>query len=247
MLRSFFQQFPQVAVAFSGGVDSAYLLYAARQSAERVHAYYVKTEFQPQFELEHANKLCKQLSVELTVLCLSQLQEPRIRCNDAQRCYYCKERIFRRIRQAAAEDGFTVLLDGTNADDDETDRPGFRALRELEVKSPLRDYGLSKVEIRRLSKEAGLFTHNKAAYACLATRIPTGEELTAEKLKRTEAAEGFLYDLGFRDFRIRCHDGTAKLQIKEAQFPLYYSKKAQIMEELGKRYSSIIPEPEVRA
>ena len=143
-------------------------------------------------------------------------------------------------------DGFSLLCDGTNADDREDDRPGFRALKELQIRSPLRECGITKAELRRLSKEAGLFTHDKAAYACLATRIPTGEEITAEALEVTETAEGLLYDMGFRDFRIRCSRGISRLQIREEQFPLYTENKERLLTMLSPLYKELWQEPEVR-
>ena len=245
-LQSFFRKNPNIAIAFSGGADSAYLLYMAATYGQKVTAYYVKSQFQPQFELEHAHKLCKELSIELQVLPLDQLSDPLIRQNDPMRCYYCKKRIFSAIREAACKDGYTLLCDGTNADDREEDRPGFRALRELEIRSPLRECGITKSELRRLSKEVGLFTHDKAAYACLATRIPAGEEITEEALKTTEIAEGILYDMGFRDFRIRCSHGIPRLQIRKEQFPLYAEKKERLLAKLAPLYKELWQEPEVR-
>ena len=147
---------------------------------------------------------------------------------------------------AAKADGFSVLLDGTNASDDASDRPGMRALSELSVGSPLRECGLSKEEIRRLSKEAGLFTHDKPAYACLATRIPTGETITEEKLRRTEIAESYLYGLGFRDFRVRSQKDVAKLQIKEWDLPRLAESRKQILQELKQYYTSVLLDLEVR-
>ncbi len=245
-LQTFFRENPKVAIAFSGGVDSAYLLYAAATYGKAVRAYFVKSQFQPQFELDHARRLCGELFVELNVLSLDQLADPLIRRNDPMRCYYCKKRIFSAIRDAALTDGFPLLCDGTNADDKEEDRPGFRALRELEVRSPLRECGLTKEAVRRRSKEAGLFTHNKAAYACLATRIPTGEALTEEMLRVTELAEGLLYDMGFRDFRIRCKNGTPCLQIRKEQFPLYEETEERLLAALRPLYGELWQEPEVR-
>lgn len=245
-LQSFFRKNPNVAIAFSGGADSAYLLYMAATYGKHITAYYVKSQFQPQFELDHAIRLCRELSVELRILTLDQLADPQISRNDPRRCYYCKKRIFSTILNKALEDGYSILCDGTNADDREDDRPGFRALRELNIHSPLRECGITKAELRRLSKEAGLFTHDKAAYACLATRVPTGERLTEETLQITEKAEGILYDMGFRDFRIRCSHGIPRLQIKEEQFPLYTQKKERILALLAPLYKELWQEPEVR-
>lgn len=242
----YFQVNPKIAIALSGGVDSAYLLYIASKFAEDVHAYYVQTEFQPEFEGRDARKIAEFCKVSLTVIPLSQLACADICRNDSMRCYYCKRRIFEAIQAAALRDGYTLLADGTNADDLESDRPGFRALRELSVLSPLRDLGLTKDEIRRRSKEVGLFSHDKPAYACLATRIQQGEAITAHKLAITEDAESCLYALGFRDFRIRLSEGVGKLQLRTEQFPLFYAKEVEIMEKLHSLYPKVLPQPEVR-
>ena len=148
-------------MAFSGGVDSAYLLYMACKYAEKVKAYYVKSAFQPQFELEDAERFAKELKADMAILRLDVLSDEKVRQNPPNRCYYCKKRIFTAIREHALNDGFQVLLDGTNASDDAGDRPGMVALQELSVLSPLRLCGLTKQEIRMLSKKAGLFTWDK--------------------------------------------------------------------------------------
>ena len=173
-LTEFFHQNQKAAIAFSGGVDSAYLLYAALQSGADVRAYYVKSAFQPQFELDDARRLAETLSADMSVLDDDILADETVAANPPDRCYHCKRRIFSAIASAAAADGYTLLLDGTNASDDAGDRPGMRALRELSVRSPLRECSLTKPEIRRLSREAGLFSWDKPAYACLATRGPAG-------------------------------------------------------------------------
>lgn len=245
-LERFFAENPCAAVAFSGGADSAYLLYAAVKAGANVKAYYVKTAFQPQFELEDAKKLAGELGTPMQVLPLDILCDQTVMANPPDRCYHCKKRIFSAIRAAAAQDGFSVLLDGTNASDDAGDRPGIRALEELSVRSPLREAGLTKAEIRRLSKEAGLFTHDKPAYACLATRIPTGETITAEKLRRTEWAETYLAGLGLRDFRVRAMGNTAKLQVRASDLNLVVTHREQIAAELGKAYEGVLLDLEVR-
>ncbi|MBR3580074.1 MAG: ATP-dependent sacrificial sulfur transferase LarE, partial [Lachnospiraceae bacterium] len=138
--------------------------------------------------------------------------------NPNNRCYYCKQQIFGQIITKAKEDGYRIILDGTNASDDADDRPGMKALKELNVLSPLRMCGLTKAEIREKSKEAGLFTWDKPAYACLATRIPTGEEITKEKLEKIEQAEDFLLKEGFTDFRVRTVEGHARIEVPDAQW-----------------------------
>ncbi len=246
-LEQFFKENPKVALAFSGGVDSAYLLWAAMRYGADVRAYYVKTAFQPQFELDDAIRLVEELGANMRILPVDVLCNEAVTANPPDRCYFCKKVIFESIVTAAAEDGFTLLVDGTNASDEASDRPGMRALRELSVRSPLRECGLTKSEIRRLSKEAGLFTHDKPAYACLATRIPTGEPITAEKLQKTEAAEAWLSALGLCDFRVRMQHGGARLQVTESDLELVFRERAKIVEELKKYYSHVVLDLEVRA
>ena len=245
-LRQFFETHSEAAIAFSGGVDSAYLLYAAKRYGKRIKAYYVKTAFQPKFELEDAFRLAAELEADMEVLDVDILCKPVITGNPADRCYHCKKELFSHILKAAKEDGFSSLLDGTNASDEVSDRPGMRAIAELSVRSPLRECGLTKTEIRRLSKEAGLFTHDKPAYACLATRVPTGEPITKDKLLRTEQAEAYLSDMGFRDFRVRSQGDTAKLQVTENDLPLLMRHREDILQELKKHYTSIVLDLEVR-
>lgn len=245
-ISEFFVQNPKVAIAFSGGVDSSYLLYAALNSGAEVCAYYVKSAFQPQFELDDALRLAKQLNARMTVIDVDVLASEIVASNPSDRCYHCKKVIFATIAREAQKDGFTVLLDGTNASDEETDRPGMRALRELKVLSPLRDCGLTKTEIRRLSREAGLFTWDKPAYACLATRIAAGETITNEKLAATEAAENFLFSLGFTDFRVRMMGSAAKLQFPGDQLEKVIKNREKIIAELKMYYTSVLLDLEVR-
>ena len=245
-LEQFFSEHPETAIAFSGGVDSAYLLYAAKKYAARVKAYYVSTAFQPAFELEDARRLARELGADMQVLEIDVLACNAVTANPPDRCYHCKNTLFREILRAAEKDGFPALLDGTNASDDAGDRPGMRALRELQVLSPLRTCGLTKPEIRRLSREAGLFTWDKPAYACLATRIPSGEQITAEKLKKTENAEQFLFSLGFRDFRVRMAGNHARLELRESDLPLLLENREKILTELRKSYDGVCLNLEVR-
>lgn len=245
-LKEFFAAHPKIALAFSGGVDSAYLLYAAKQLGAEVRAYYVKTAFQPQFELDDAKRLVEALHADMTVLLVDILSDTRVAANPASRCYFCKKSIFLSILHAASADGFTTLIDGTNASDDAGDRPGMQALRELKVYSPLRDCGLTKADVRRLSKEAGLFTWNKPAYACLATRIPAETPITPEDLARTEKAEDYLFSLGFIDFRVRQMGNAAKLQLPDAQLAHIVEAREQIVTTLKQWYSTVLLDLEVR-
>lgn len=205
------------ALAFSGGTDSALLLAAAVKAGCRVQPYFVHSAFQPGFELEDAKRLCEQLGVELRVLEARPLEDEQVRANGPQRCYYCKRMIFSALVSAAAADGFAEVWDGTNASDDAADRPGMRALAELKVVSPLRLCGLTKADVRRMSRELGLFTAAKPAYACLATRVPTGTALDAETLRRVEQAEGALMSMGFSDLRVRVLGRQGRLQLPAGQ------------------------------
>ena len=245
-LKDFFREHPRAALAFSGGVDSAYLLYAAVSAGVDVTAYYVKTVFQPDFELEDARRLSEELGARMKVIPLDILSDQEVCQNPSDRCYHCKRRIFGAIAETARAEGYELLLDGTNASDDADDRPGMRALKELSVLSPLRLCGLTKDEIRRLSREAGLFTWDKPAYACLATRIPTGQAITGELLSRTEKAEEYLRRLGFTDLRIRLFSGCARLQLKAADIPRLMKHRKEILRELGRYYGAVLLDLEAR-
>lgn len=245
-LSDFFADNPQAALAFSGGVDSSFLLYAGMRWGKRVKAYYVRTPFQPEFEYRDALRLARELNAQMEVITRNVLELEEVTANPPGRCYHCKKAIFSAIAEKAQEDGFSLLLDGTNASDQEDDRPGMRALRELSVRSPLRECGLTKDAIRELSRMAGLFTWDKPAYACLATRIPTGTAITEEMLSRTEWAEDYLSGLGFTDFRVRTLGNDAKLQLKARDFPLLLKHRKEITGQLKKRYASVLLDLEER-
>ena len=239
-LSSFFEQYQDVAVAFSGGVDSAYLLYAAAKYARRVCAYYVKTAFQPRFEFDDAIKFAGQHGITMKTIEVDILSNETLVSNPADRCYYCKQAIFSHIIKSAGDDGFTYVLDGTNASDDENDRPGMKALKEMRVLSPLKICGLTKTEIRSLSKAAGLFTWDKPSYACLATRIMTGQRIDERVLKRCDDSEMYLRTLGFSDFRVRTRGDDAVIQIRSEQLPLLEENRTEILNTLGGMYRSVL-------
>ena len=245
-LQAFFQANPRAALAFSGGVDSAYLLWAGRHWGCDLTAYYVRTAFQPKFEYEDARRLAEEVGVPLRVVEADVLSVPLAAANGPDRCYHCKRALFALLWEAARRDGHTLLLDGTNASDDAGDRPGMRALRELEVCSPLRECGLTKAEIRAQSRQAGLFTWNKPAYACLATRIPTGTAITAGDLERVEAAEGALFALGFTDFRVRLLSGAARIQLPADQWDRASEQREAIRKALSPRFDAVLLDLETR-
>lgn len=227
-LSDFFSQYPRTAIGFSGGVDSAFLAWSAKKYASKMLAIYYKSEFQPEFESEDVLRFCKEYHIPLKIIKGDVLSDSVIASNPKERCYYCKHRIFSAIQKTALSEGFSVLLDGTNASDDATDRPGMKALEELFVLSPLRLCGLTKEEIRSLSKKAGLFTWDKPAYACLATRIPTGEMITPELLNAVEDCENFLFSMGFSNFRVRVRGEDALLQVTSRDYPSVKKRMTEI-------------------
>ena len=239
-LREFFQACPKAALGLSGGVDSAYLLYAGLSLGGDIQPYYIQTPFQPRFELEDAQRLCRELGADLTVIRLDVLALPEVAQNPPDRCYLCKKALFGALRERASRDGYPLLLDGTNASDPAEDRPGMRALTELGVRSPLRECALTKAEIRRLSREAGLFTWDKPAYACLATRIPTGERLQAETLSRVEGAEEALGRMGFSDLRVRVFHGAARLQLPGGDLPRAAERAREIRLALAPYFDTVL-------
>ena len=245
-LQMFFRENPRAAMGFSGGVDSAYLLWAAHEAGAQILPVFVKTAFQPTFELQDAQRMAAQLGVELMVAELDILSVPEIAANPPERCYHCKRRIFEAVAAVALERGYSLLLDGTNASDDAGDRPGMRALRELSVRSPLRECGLTKDEIRRLSHEAGLFTWDKPAYACLATRVPAGRALDADMLRRVECAEDALRALGFSNLRVRVYHDAARLQLPSAQLPLLMTQREAVLAALRAEFPVALLDLETR-
>lgn len=245
-LQEFFAEHPKAALGFSGGVDSSYLLWAAVNAGADIAPYYIQTAFQPAFELEDAQRLCAQIGVKLNVIQLDALADPRVAANPANRCYYCKVGLFGALRARAKADGYNLLLDGTNASDDAGDRPGMKALREMEVRSPLRECGLTKAMIRQESRKAGLFTWDKPAYACLATRVPTGRTITSELLRRVEGAETALFALGFTDFRVRLYDEAARLQLPEGQLAKAVEQRQAIRQALAPWFDVVLLDTQTR-
>jgi uncharacterized protein (TIGR00299 family) protein/uncharacterized protein (TIGR00268 family) len=202
------------AVAFSGGTDSTFLLFAAKKALDKkVLAMTVKTPYIPDWEVEEARNFCKDHGIEHKIINLNIAEE--IKNNPADRCYICKKLVFGTLIEEAAKKGFTAVMDGTNADDTHDFRPGLKALRELDVKSPLLVSGLKKDEIRILSERFGLPTAQKPAYACLLTRLPHDTEIKTTELERIEKAELFLMSLGFRAARVRNHGMLARIEIRK--------------------------------
>jgi uncharacterized protein len=239
MIQDFFQKRNRVALAFSGGADSAFLLSVGKQSGCDIYPYYVKTPFQTQIEIDNAQYLADVIGVPLKTLQFDVLSLPNIVHNKNDRCYHCKHSIFKIIKSAAYAVGCEMIIDGTNASDDINDRPGMQALRELGVRSPLRECGLSKSQIREASRQIGLSTWNKPANACLATRIPIGTPIKYETLQKVEQAENYLSGLGFSDFRVRVFHEGAKIQLLETQFDQVCAMRLDILNHLSQYFNEI--------
>lgn len=232
-----------LAVAFSGGVDSTYLLHeAAKAGKGKVTALIMKTPSVPERELDEAVTFCKSRGISFFVLPADPFSAAGFRENGRDRCYICKHFLFSALLEKATEEGIPFVADGTNADDTKEFRPGLRALKELDIRSPLAEAGLTKKEIRELSEKEGLPTWNKPSFSCLATRFPYGEELTVEKLRKTEAAENLLAELGFTQRRVRVHGNLARIEVLPAEIPLLLERRDMIssrLEELGFLYTTV--------
>ncbi len=212
-LISCLKELKSAAVAFSGGVDSALLLYAAHKAlGERVLAVTAVSEFIKRRETDGARAFCKSYGIRQVFADIRALDIKEIRQNPKDRCYYCKRVLMGALRRSASDNGFDTLLEGTNADDAGDFRPGERAVLELNVRSPLKELGFNKADIRALAKKWGLSVWDKPADACLATRIAVGDEITAQRLDMIERSEKLLCDNGFSGVRVRCFGDTAVIE-----------------------------------
>lgn len=236
-----------IAIALSGGVDSTYLAYAAKQSGVLCKAYTVKSQFVPQFEIEDAKKVAELIDIPLKIIDIDVLKYDDITSNPSNRCYYCKHHVFSTISEHARRDGFTMLCDGTNASDDVDNRPGMKAIAELSVKSPLRECNLTKSMIRDLAYKADLFTWDKPSYACLATRFKSGQQITANDLIHLERAEGYLFSLGLSDFRVRLMGNNAKIQVPVNQITIVINKRSEILTYFKSMFDDVVLDLEVRS
>lgn len=244
-IKEFFKKNRCVTVAVSGGVDSAVLLYLAKQYADRIYACFVKSELQPEFELRDAFAVCGFLDIPLKVIDVSVLSENEIISNPKDRCYYCKKKIFSEICSFSKSNN-SLVIEGTNADDDIDDRPGFKAINELGVLSPLRLCGITKKDVREIASSAGIPVSQKPSYACLATRIPTGTKITKDILSITDRAESRLFEMGFSDFRVRYDNGNALLELTKEDRLKYLSNRDEIDLILKPYYNKIQLSDKVR-
>ena len=229
----------RIALAFSGGTDSSYLLYALRECGADFVAYTVRSAFLTAEETDDALRLAESLGIKSRIIDADVLSDARITSNPADRCYHCKRLIFTSISRYASIDGCACIVDGTNASDDPDGRPGMRALRELSIVSPLRECGITKRQVRELSRRAGLPTWDRPSNSCLATRISTGIPITEEGLRRTESAEDELRRIGFSDIRVRTLPDGCRFEFTEAQKGLFESSEARVRQILLKYYPSV--------
>ncbi|MFG6383232.1 MAG: ATP-dependent sacrificial sulfur transferase LarE [Lachnospiraceae bacterium] len=234
-LKQLLANLGSIAIAFSGGVDSTFLLKVSYEVlGEKAIAITAQSSSFPRRELEEAKTFCQKEGVSQVIFPFHELEIEGFEKNPPDRCYLCKKTFLKKVQQIAAEKEIAYVAEGSNIDDEEDYRPGMRAVEELGIISPLRKVGLSKREIRFLSKELELDTWEKPSFACLSSRFPYGESITKEKLARVEQAEQLLLDLGFSQFRVRIHGDMARIEILPKEFPrlLQEENRQQVIEQL---------------
>lgn len=243
-LKHILSEMESAVIAFSGGVDSTFLLNVAHEVlGERCLAIIGSSETMPTLDYDLALDEVKKLGVNYLVIKTEELSNEEFVANPKNRCFHCKNELFSKLLNIAREKNFNWVVDGSNADDLKDYRPGLQAARKLGVRSPLQEAGLSKDEIRHFSQSMGLKTWNKPSSPCLSSRFPYGEEITLEKLQRVEKAEAFLRELGFNTLRVRLHDKIARLEIPKEEFPRIIEVESEVivkkLKELGFLYVTL--------
>lgn len=235
-----------VVVAFSGGVDSSLLLKIASINAvkngTKVYAATMHTTLHTMTEIESSKKIAREVGVEHVIISVDELKEAGIENNPVERCYLCKKYLFRSMLNKAENLGIKIVLDGTNEDDLHLFRPGLKALKELEIKSPLAEADFTKADVRKLAEEYKLSVFKKPSTPCLATRFPYGSRLSYEEMKKVEKGEDFLKNLGLYNVRLRVHNDIARIEVdKEDLVKIVVYKEAIIsyLKELGYRYITL--------
>ncbi len=227
-----------LAVAFSGGVDSTFLLKVAYDIlGDKVVAVTAQSSTYPEREYRMAENFAKELGVKHVVIVSEELDIDGFSSNPVNRCYYCKKELFTKVHEVAREQGVKCVADGSNMDDIGDYRPGLKAVNELKVISPLKQAGMTKDDIRALSKELNLPTWNKQAFACLASRFPYGHEITKEKLSMVDQAEQILLDLGFRTVRVRHHENLARIEVSQEEMKKFFNEA--LMDEIYQSFKGI--------
>ncbi len=224
-LKDDLKQMERVIIAYSGGVDSTFLVKTASISdLKEIIAVTASSESLPEEELSFAKEMASLLKIRHRIIFTEELKDDNFSNNPPERCYYCKKELFTKLKEMASEENIQYILDGTNADDVHDWRPGMKAIRELGIISPLRNVGLTKKEIRELSFSLGLKTWDKPATPCLASRFPYGERITSEALERVNRAERFIKGFGIRELRVREHEKIARLEMPAKDFMLLMDK-----------------------